>query len=47
MNEKKDTVQDVKRLDIKKIEELLQSGSLESCDDVLDSILSEVEYIRI
>ena len=47
MNEKKDMVQDVKRLDIKKIEDLLQSGSLESCDEILDSILSEVEYIRI
>ena len=46
MNEKKEMVQDVKRLDIKKIEELLQSGSLENCDEMLDEILSEVEYTR-
>lgn len=47
MNDKRDIVQDVKRLDIKKIEELLQSGSLESCGEMLDSILSEVEYTSI
>ena len=47
MNDKRDMVQDVKRLDIKKIEELLQSGSLESCGEMLDSILSEVEYTSI
>jgi two-component system response regulator YesN len=33
---------DVKRLDIKRIEELLHSGSLESCRQVLDSVVDEV-----
>ena len=47
MNDKKDMAQDVKRLDIKKIEDLLQSGCLENCDEMLDNILSEVEYTRI
>ena len=47
MDNKKNTAQEVRRLDIKKVEELLQSGSLENCDDMLDSILNEVEYTRI
>ena len=43
----KKTVQEVRRLDIKKVEELLQSGSLENCDEMLDSILNEVDYTKI
>lgn len=47
MNEKKESVQNVRRLDIRKIEELLQSGRLESCDVMLDAILEEVRFTRI
>lgn len=38
---------DVKRIDIRKTEELLQSGSLENCDDMLDKILDEVGFAEI
>ncbi|WP_173458532.1 helix-turn-helix transcriptional regulator [Ruminococcus flavefaciens] len=47
MNKESKTMQDVKRLDIKKTEELLQSGSLETCDPMLDAILDEVGFADI
>lgn len=47
MNNKTDMLQDVTRVDIKKIEELLQSGKLESCGEMLDSILEEVRFSEI
>ena len=39
MKKNMEKVNDVKRIDIKKAEELLQSGSLENCDDMLDILL--------
>lgn len=47
MNDKSDMMQDVKRVDIRKVEDLLQSGKLEDCTDKLDSILEEVDFSRI
>lgn len=47
MNKKSDLMQDVKRLDTKKTEELLQSGSLENCDDMLDKVLDEVGFAHM
>ena len=47
MNDKKGYVQDVRRLDIRKIEQLLRSGRLENCDAMLDSVLEEVRFTRI
>ena len=47
MNEKSGMMQDVKRIDIRKVEDLLQSGKLEDCTDKLDSILEEVDFSQI
>ncbi|MBR3420846.1 MAG: helix-turn-helix transcriptional regulator [Ruminococcus sp.] len=47
MNENKDIIQEVKRIDIKSIEELLQSGRLEDCGEKLDEILDEVNFSQI
>ncbi|WP_028518689.1 helix-turn-helix domain-containing protein [Ruminococcus flavefaciens] len=47
MKKNMEKVNDVKRIDIKKTEELLQSGSLENCDDMLDILLDEVGFTAI
>lgn len=47
MNNKLEKMYDVKRIDIKKTEELLQSGSLENCDVMLDKVLDEVKFSEI
>jgi len=47
MDKKSDMMQDVKRIDIRKVEDLLQSGKLEDCTDKLDSILEEVDFSQI
>lgn len=47
MNEKSDMIQEVKRIDIRKVEELLQSGKLEDCSEILDSILDKVNFKNI
>ncbi|MDO4863071.1 MAG: AraC family transcriptional regulator [Ruminococcus sp.] len=47
MDKKSDMMQDVKRIDIRKVEDLLQSGKLEDCTEKLDSILEEVDFSRI
>ena len=47
MKKNMEKVNDVKRIDIKKAEELLQSGSLENCDDMLDTLLEDVEFAYI
>ena len=39
-----DNKYDIRRPDIKRIESLMQSGSLESCDDVLASVLEETRF---
>jgi two-component system response regulator YesN len=44
MSNKSEKTQDVRRIDIKKTEELLQSGSLENCDVMLDKVLDEVNF---
>ena len=47
MNDKTDMLQDITRADIKKIEDILQSGKLENCADMLDSVLDEVRFSQI
>ena len=47
MSNKLDKNQDVKRIDTKKTEELLQSGSLENCDAMFDKVLDEVGFSKI
>ncbi len=47
MSNKLEKTQDVRRIDIKKTEELLQSGSLENCDAMLDKVLDEVNFSDI
>ena len=47
MSNKLEKTQDVRRIDIKKTEELLQSGSLENCDAMLDKVLEDVGFSKI
>ncbi len=39
MDDKVQMMQDVKRVDIRKVEELLQSGKLDDCREKLDAVL--------
>ena len=47
MDDKVQMMQDVKRVDIRKVEELLQSGKLDDCREKLDAVLEEVNFRRI
>ncbi|MBR4361342.1 MAG: helix-turn-helix transcriptional regulator [Ruminococcus sp.] len=47
MDEKIQMMQDVKRVDIRKVEELLQSGRLDDCRERLDAVLEEVNFRKI